>query len=73
MRDLLRISDVLERYQITRTTLARWVRVGRFPQPMNPGGGQPRWQRIDIEKHEAEAEAERKNRDFVPRWKEANL
>ena len=51
-KKLLRIADVLEMTSISRSTLWRLVKAGRFPAPLKvggPNGRAVRWLREDIE------------------------
>lgn len=44
------------RYQKARSTIERWVRDGRLPEPVNPSGkerGQRLWRKSEIEAAEA--------------------
>jgi predicted DNA-binding transcriptional regulator AlpA len=49
-----RSRDVLQRFLISRTTLWRLVRNGKFPAPVYMPGGQRRWLLADLERFEAE-------------------
>lgn len=40
---LLTLQNLSTRYAVHRTTIWRWVRAGRLPQPVNLGGASPRW------------------------------
>jgi prophage regulatory protein len=40
---LLRISDVSERLRISKSTIYKWVKDGRFPEPIILGDGASRW------------------------------
>ena len=49
---LLRIADVLETTSMSRSTLLRLIKTGRFPAPLKvggPNGRAVRWLREDIE------------------------
>ena len=49
---LLRIADVLETTSMSRSTLGRLIKTGRFPAPLKvggPNGRAVRWLREDIE------------------------
>lgn len=52
------LSDkhVSERYGVSRATVWRWVREGRFPSPIKLTQGSTRWRLSDLEHWEAEQE-----------------
>ena len=50
---IMRIDEVVQTLQISRTTLWRRVRAGQFPPPLRLGGAGSRaigWRRTDIER-----------------------
>lgn len=53
----LRDLDVARRYNVSRATIWRWVRIGVFPGPRRIGPATTRWDVADIERHEAETSA----------------
>ena len=38
-----------ERYEITRATVWRWVREGKFPKPIKLGANCTRWKSSDVD------------------------
>lgn len=48
-------SYLSKRYSVSRNTIWRWAREGRFPKPVKLGPGCSRWLLSAIEKFEAEA------------------
>lgn len=54
----VRDTDLAERYSVSRATIWRWVREGRFPAPVTISPGTTRWSLEAIEAHE---------REFAPR------
>ena len=50
----IREGDVTARLQCHRSTLWRWVKEGRFPEPRDMGGGVKWWHVDDLEAWEAE-------------------
>ncbi len=52
------LSDkyLAERYEITRATVWRWVREGKFPAPVKIGANCTRWRLSDVEKWETQQE-----------------
>jgi prophage regulatory protein len=44
----LRFSDLREIIPVSRSTLWRWVRDGRFPSPINLGPNTRAWREEDI-------------------------
>jgi predicted DNA-binding transcriptional regulator AlpA len=51
MTDILKVPDVLRRYRITKPTLRRWLRAGRFPAPFVVAN-RSMWRASDIEAFE---------------------
>lgn len=51
-------KDMAARYQVSRQTVWRWVREGRFPKPIRLGAAAIRWSEEDILKWEQEKKAE---------------
>lgn len=51
---LLRRDEVESRCGITRSTLYRWMRAGRFPEPLRVGPCAVRWPASEIEEWLAE-------------------
>jgi prophage regulatory protein len=45
----LRDIEVAIRYNISRSTIWRWVKNGRFPKPIKLGVGSTRWRFSDLE------------------------
>ena len=52
------LSDrtVADRYNTSRNTIWRWVREGRFPQPVKLSTGTTRWKLSDLQSWEARQE-----------------
>ncbi len=48
--------QVRERYGVSRTTVWRWVREGRLPEPVNVGPASIRWRLHDLQEFEAKLE-----------------
>jgi predicted DNA-binding transcriptional regulator AlpA len=46
------LKDVCERYRISRTTVWRWVRGGRLPEPMAMSLQTRRWRLSDLHEFE---------------------
>lgn len=42
-------TEVGNRYGVSRYTIWRWVREGRFPKPVKICSGSTRWHKSDIE------------------------
>ena len=53
---LLRTNAVANRYGVDRTTIARWVKLGRFPKPLKIGPNAVAWRLSDLLVWEAERE-----------------
>ena len=45
----LRDIAVADRYDISRPTIWRWVKQGKFPKPTKLAGGSSRWKLSDLE------------------------
>ncbi len=45
----LRDTEVANRYSVSRPTIWRWVKEGRFPKPIKLGIGSTRWRYSDLE------------------------
>ena len=45
---LLRLSEVLERVPVCRSTLEKWVRLGTFPKPVKMGARAKGWREADV-------------------------
>lgn len=45
----LRDTEIARRYSISRPTVWRWVKQGKFPKPLKLGGGSSRWKLKDLE------------------------
>lgn len=45
----LRDTEIARRYSISRPTVWRWVKEGKFPKPLKLGGGSSRWKLRDLE------------------------
>lgn len=45
----LRDTEIASRYNISRPTVWRWVKQGKFPKPLKIGGGSTRWRLIDLQ------------------------
>ncbi|MEX0603838.1 MAG: helix-turn-helix domain-containing protein [Marinobacter sp.] len=52
------LSDkhISERYEVSRQTVWRWVREGKFPAPLKLGPNCTRWKLSDVEAWEASKE-----------------
>ena len=44
-----RDNEVADRYKISRPTIWRWVKQGKFPRPIKLAGGSSRWKLSDLE------------------------
>ena len=55
---LLTMNDLLDRYQVTRYTIDRWVSDGEFPKPIWIGKRTKRWRLEDIQEYELQAQAQ---------------
>lgn len=53
------VSDIQlsQRHAVSRGTIWRWTKEGRFPKPVKLGPGCTRWLLADVEKWEQEREA----------------
>jgi len=51
MPEVLKTPDILRRYRITKPTLRRWLRAGRFPAPFVVAN-RAMWRVGDIEQFE---------------------
>ena len=49
MDKLLRMNDLVRELSISRSTLWRWVAVGKFPRPINVGPHTTAWRESDIQ------------------------
>ena len=49
MRELLTSDELLKKFQISRTTLFRWVKAGSFPSPVRIGRRTIRWRADEID------------------------
>ncbi len=47
----LSVKKVCERYDITRDTVVKWVKAGKFPKPLRLNGA-VRWDIEDLQKWE---------------------
>ncbi len=45
----LRDTEVAIRYSVSRPTIWRWVKEGKFPKPIKLGAGSTRWRYSDLE------------------------
>jgi prophage regulatory protein len=45
----LRDTEVAIRYGVSRPTIWRWTKNGKFPKPVKLGAGSTRWRSSDIE------------------------
>ena len=52
----IRDTDLAKRYGVSRVTIWRWVRDGRFPKPIKLSPACTRWNLSAVEQHEAERE-----------------
>ena len=48
--DLLRCSEVVERFGVSKTQLYRLIRSGHFPSPIRIGERSVRWRRADLDR-----------------------
>lgn len=46
---MIGVAAVLAETGMSRRTIERWVRDGRFPRPYKLGGSTLRWRRADVE------------------------
>lgn len=51
-QEYLRSQEVVARLGIGQSTLFRWVKEGRFPQPIRAGKRFTRWRLSDVERWE---------------------
>lgn len=49
-------QQVRERYKVSRSTLWRWVREGRLPEPVSIGPASVRWKLTDLQAFEERLE-----------------
>lgn len=54
----LRDTDLAERYSISRSTVWRWARKGVLPAPIHLSDCCSRWKLDEIERRDAERDAE---------------
>lgn len=47
-------ADVLERYQTSDSSLARWVKARKFPAPKRIGMGSDRWDVNELDAYDAD-------------------
>ena len=52
----LRLSDLVERLGVSRSTIYKWVEEGRFPKSVSLGGRSVAWRRVDVETWEESPE-----------------
>lgn len=45
----LRDTEAAVRYGVSRPTIWRWTRNGKFPKPVKLGAGSTRWRSTDLE------------------------
>lgn len=45
----LRDTEAAVRYGVSRPTIWRWTKNGKFPNPVKLGGGSTRWRYSDLE------------------------
>lgn len=57
---MLKAQQVAEKFNVSRSTINRWVEAGRFPRPLRIGEKAVRWREKDLEDFEAKA-VERRN------------
>jgi len=50
----LRLRDIAERVGVSRATIYRWVKEGRFPESVSLGEQSVAWRRVEIEAWEAD-------------------
>ena len=50
-------AGVLERYQTSDSSLARWVKARQFPAPKRFGACSDRWDSNELDKYDADPEA----------------
>jgi len=48
---------VLERYQTSDSSLARWVKANKFPAPKRIGAGSDRWDINELDEYDADPDA----------------
>jgi len=48
---------VLERYQTSDSSLARWVKAHQFPAPKRIGAGTDRWDANELDEYDADPDA----------------
>ena len=56
----LRLSDIVDRLGVSRSTVYKWVDEGRFPESVSLGGRAVAWRRVDIEAWEEDPASYRK-------------
>lgn len=59
----LRDIEVAHRYNISRPTIWRWVKQGKFPKPLKLAGGSSRWKLKDLENWEQIQSEKQDNRN----------
>lgn len=47
--------DVAQIFRVSRSTVWRWSREGRFPRPRKFGPGCARWSQADVDAHAAKS------------------
>ena len=62
---LLRVRDVCERTGLSRSTIYERLAAGRFPKPLYPAPGAPRWRSDEIAAWIESLSAERDERAAV--------
>lgn len=51
-KNFLRDTEIARRYSISRPTVWRWIKEGKFPKPIRLGSGSSRWKLDDLESWE---------------------
>lgn len=51
-------TEVAVRYSISRSTVWRWLKEGKFPKPVKLGSASARWRLVDLEAWEQTRKSE---------------
>ena len=54
MSQLLKTSEVMSRVRLSRSSLYRLMRIGKFPEPVRVGLKAVRWKSVEIDRYLAD-------------------
>jgi prophage regulatory protein len=54
---LIKCHEIQADFTLSRATIYRWMKEGKFPKPINLGANMVRWKKSDIDNWLAEREA----------------